>query len=673
MDPIVKQITIEFYKEIKTQKNSEIITQILDSYWTYFKKLNHKTKIIRFPRKSDFIREMPFVRRNAYKHIAQLETLEMFYEYESFFIPRSFTWKINNKIYNPSKFIAKEQIPGNIVYQIDITPTIPINIFRALTHMIKYDHRTLHYFTNIVVEEQQKISYKQDFPYNKLPKTSKNFAKWNHKNLDAKEKEDRLYSILTNKTENPFDLNTLVNSPLNPYIKISPHTRKYVFAGAITHFGKIKTWSYRKGAIDDEDITTAKIKFYDENKNKIGEKFFSFPGSNDKNTIPIMEWKAGVCSEIKGHKANNPNFLGYYAFRNYHPMFRGYINHYYVSFATVNVPEKTKYIRVKSSKSTSIALINFFPKEDYPSDIIEDYMNSEGKYIQKETPILRIEDNKNLCCYESLKKINILAKKILNSEKSKRDDLAKELTNETIHILDLLIKQVETVLNTNDSNFHMSRDQLINFHTLLKIPAYVRWINRTLTGEEQEKLLLNLEILEKLGKFSKIVDEKKMFEKENIPNFRVPYIMLGMQLIRHLEIKRDLPIGDYTKKHQEFLNVLSTFKSIIKPWDYSSILLHEKLLLDELFFKSEKIFDHTLKLYEEISNSYMQVAEFTKNSPIKDKDMKNNYYILFKNVALHYWIKRIELETTYYSQESKDSKKYNNILMKLKDLEKRMF
>ena len=65
-------VNIEFFKEIKIDKNPEIIKNIIDLYWEIFINKNKKHKDLVFVKRSEIVCNSKYSRRNCYKHLKHL-------------------------------------------------------------------------------------------------------------------------------------------------------------------------------------------------------------------------------------------------------------------------------------------------------------------------------------------------------------------------------------------------------------------------------------------------------------------------------------------------------------------------------------------------------------------------------------------------------------------------
>ncbi|MBU0536060.1 MAG: hypothetical protein KKE20_03785, partial [Nanoarchaeota archaeon] len=385
----MENITLNYIsKKEGVDKAQDIIKHFLNLFWREFASINIKSEVIKWPKLKDIVLKSGYQRRNAYKHLHQLKFYDIFRGDEKIIFPTSFLFIINGRVYNPSLLLFENELPEELnkgeIYT--LTPRLPVKVISELIKMIKTEKNMLDNLVSISFGTER-YNYSQEYIYSKLPKTTCAFKIWNQHDKEISQDEHRLFSSLS-PLKDPFSHNTLFDfkeGDSSPFIRLDEAKKEYIIAGWCARI----TDNQLMGSSDDSIESNSFIRCYDKNKKLLSDIKIVFPSSQDG--IPMMAQHSTVGTRIE--KSENPQFIGWYDFKNNIPTEKWLMNHVLVSFSRIKFNKETCFVKIETEKSGYFSLISIVPSVQFPEEIVRKRMKNlhSDRYRQNNEEIFIFE------------------------------------------------------------------------------------------------------------------------------------------------------------------------------------------------------------------------------------------------------------------------------------------
>ncbi|MEK6859615.1 MAG: hypothetical protein AABX54_02260 [Nanoarchaeota archaeon] len=662
-------VKIEFLKEIKIDKNPEIVEDFINLYWKIFIDKNKKSKELIFVKRSEIIKNSKYSRRNCYKHLRHLLLKNIFIEDKNYFIPSSLIYKINKKMLNPTEIIFNTKINQEILNKgiINIKPSIDTEKIREFSKLIKIGNNDLYNFISISWDIGDKISFSQSFKIHNLPKMKTIIGIWNQRDKEIKEKEITLFKVL-NPNKDPFNHNGFIElrGDFSPLLELEKGIKTYVIAGWASRF-----WDKEKdiGIIGDyfnkEDAGT-ELLFYDKNKNLLYKKKLVFPSS--EQGIPIADMSSFIFTK-KNYKENkNSDYIGYYDFKNDNSDLQHILNHLIIHFSKFKVSDNIKFIRFSTENNAFFNLINIFPLNKLDINFIKERAANidNGKFIQDEFPPIKDYKIKSIDT-SKFNKINIIIKKagyeygrkkqvILQNAINKIIDYSYSIRNHALQSIKEnkeMEKTVKMILAINDTIGYMG-------YCLIKCPE-------ELSKKIDKAIIYNINFFEKIIPLLENKITSASLGSLLQTRFAEPLILFE---------KKDLPKLD--KKIEDSLLKIELIKdpfNKIRISDELKKVIKQKIEKDFLSEKTKNYVEYLIKVNNLKTKNFNELALKTIDCEDKKKFNKEyiiNKYKIYESLAIYYQYQNILYKLEYYEKISEDKERFNELKLMLEEFKNKI-
>jgi len=659
---------IEFFSEMKIDKNPEIIESFINSYWEIFIKNNNKSKELVFVKRSELVKNSKYDRRNCYKHLSHLLFMNIFKEEMNHIFPSSIIFKINKKTINPTKIIFNVDINKEDINKgmIDIRPSISPEKIRELTKIIKVETNNLYDFISIPLDMGEKMSFSTSFKISNLPKIKTIIGLWNQKNREIKEKEKKLFRVL-NPNKDPFNHNGFIelrgdNSPLFELEKV---TKNYVIAGWASKF-----WDKEKdvgivGDYSNKEDTGTEMLFYDKNKNLLYKKKLVFPSS--KEGIPLADMSSLIFTRKNYPKKENPDYIGYYDFKNVNVDLQHILNHLIVQFSKFKVSSKVKFIRFSTKNDAFLTIINIFPLNKLDIEFIKKRMTNlnNGIFVQDEIPPLKEYKIDSIDTSE-FTKINKVLKNASYESGKKKQILLQSSINRIVDYSYPFNKQVSKLIKKHEDIEKITK-MILAVDDPMGYMSYCM-INcpKDLSKKVNKAILDNLVLYKKIITLSNKITPSTLGTLLQI-RFSEPMVLFEKKDFSKLdkeleELRSDLQLIKYPFNK---IRIIDTMKGVIKQ-------RIERGLLSE---KTKDYFEYLIELNNERIKIFNELA--LKTIECEDKKEFNKEYIInkykvYENLATYYQYQNILYKIEYYKNNSGDKEKFEELKLMLENFKEKI-
>jgi len=661
---------IEFYNEFKIDKDPRIVEEIITLYWKTFIEKNKKSKELVFIRRSELVKNSKYNRRNCYKHIKHLLLTNIFVEEENFLVPSSIIYKINTKIINPTEIIFNTKITKENIDKdpIEIGSEISLIKTKELSKLIILGNHKLYDFITIPFNIGEKISFSTSFKIDCSPKSTIYVDTWNQKDKGIAENEKILLKTLS-PYKDPLGHNALIKirgGNETPLFEIEKDKKTYVIAGGSYTYSSGEGFERIVGDFIDKKFNDSKIIFYDKYKNIIGEKNIVFPSSKEKG-IPLADTSPLVFTR-KDYRNLNPNYIGYYDFKNGGIESKYFVSYVIIHFAKFEVPKGTCFIKICSGKNSTIAIASIFPLEKLNVKFIKERMSNlnSGKFIQdKFGPLTNFCEN--YLEKEKFKRINDLLKESSFNFSEKKQRLLKKALIQLFDYSAMLKKKVlEDIKRGRDVRLIPK----ILFSTNRSV-SYIYGCLDKIECELKEKSHLIIKDNEKF--YDKIIP--LLINKLNPENLSLLLFAKYLNLFALYKIKDysslDKTLEDFKKNHlnlikdRRALGIIDRFLPVLK-----------RKIQDELFSKkTQKYLNEILWLNNQLINFYNEAA--LKTIEFEDKKDFNKEYIInkykfYETLSIYYQYQNILYKTEYYEKTSEEKEKFEDLKLMLEKFKEKI-
>jgi len=371
-----------YIQKFKINKDSAIVLRFLESYWKRFIELNEGREKLFLPSRADLIKESGFKKRNGFKHLSHLVYANIFFESGKGLLPAAFIFKVNDKTFNPSSYFLQQELPETLETEHEINLKVSVSLAKKVFGLFKTKQKPLAALLHSRVISAS--SFSTSFNFNDIPKSVRIFSCWRQKNKKIMQEEQKLFDLLG---ENALGLNCLAHVKPNFFstlIELDELNQDYVIAGDFRRLVYEKTTGKQlnNGLWPELDLNEldlgSRIVFFDSRKQKIGEEKITFP--QDPEGVAFTPDDL-IRTPVKAMKVKNPNFIGWYLFKNEFFRTKTHSRHRLVSFSRLSVPENTKFMKIDmKEKNIDLGnawnyfnLINIIPLKQFPVNFIKKY------------------------------------------------------------------------------------------------------------------------------------------------------------------------------------------------------------------------------------------------------------------------------------------------------------
>jgi len=660
---------IEFFSEIRIDKNPDIVDYLITLYWQIFVDKNKKKKELLFVKRSEIVHSAKYNRRNCYKHLRHLLFLGIFKEESGYLIPSALIFKINKKLINPSEIVFGKKIDRDIKNRgiADIEPEISATKINGLSNLIVLGKDRLYRFISLSFGIGESLSFSSSFNLANMPKLEKFIGLWKQKKKSIAKKERYLLKTL-NPNKDPFQHDSFIEfrgGDSTPLFELEKNKKTYVIAAWAAKYQYKGNDTRIIGDYKDKKITGSELLFYNENKNFLCKKNFVFPSC--KEGIPIADQSTLIFTRKNCIK--NKNYIGYYDFKSAGIELKHLLNCIIIHFSKFNIPKKAKFIKIHTGEKGIFTLINIFPLNKLDIGFIKQRMANlnKGKFVQDDFYPLQFSNIKSIDVNE-FKKVNEILKKASFISGEEKQILLRQALEKLIDY-SYYFKQEALKLAKKGKEIN---NLIKMIYVVIRGISFIYYCIKEYSEKLNKKVCLSLKDNEKF--YNKI--SPLLIQKVDPINFSV-----------FLETKYDNSFvlfrkGDYSSFGEKLKELRHDIKIIKEPFNKMKIikkfsnLLKRKIEKDVLSEKTEKYLQDVLWLNKQRAKICNELA--LKTIKFRDKKAFNqemiiNKYKCYETLSLYFLYQNLLYKAKYYEKTSLDKEKFKDLNLMLNQFKNKIF